>query len=59
MSRRDLILNAAADLIADFLYYDRKEDEDLGMDEIEEAITDGEVSVDEILEVFREALEAK
>ena len=44
------------DLVMDFLYYDRKEDEDLKVGEIEDAIKNGTVTVDEIVESFRKYL---
>ena len=56
-TKRDLILGVADDLMSRFLYYDRKEDDDLPVGAIEKAIVDGEVSVDEIVERFRAALE--
>ena len=54
---RDVILNAAQDTMAGFLYYDRKEDEELPVGAIETAIVTGEVSIADILEVFSKALE--
>lgn len=54
--RRKNILNTAHDLMANFLYYDRKEDEELPPGSIEAAIIDGTVTCDEILEIFRKAL---
>ena len=44
------------DMISDFLYYDRKEDEDLPRGEIEKMVKSGELTVDEIVEKFREEL---
>lgn len=55
-SRRDVILATLSDLIADFLYYDRKEDEELPRGAIEEAIAAGEITVDEIVAAFRTKL---
>ncbi len=52
MTRRETILAAAEDLAGDFLYYSRKEDEDLPRGAIEEAIESGEVTVDEIISKF-------
>jgi len=40
------------DLVADFLYYDRKEDESLPMGEIEKEIENGNLSVSDIVNVF-------
>jgi len=56
---RRSILDTAGDLMASFLYYDRKEDDDLPRGSIEQAIADGVVSVDEILSEFRKELEPR
>jgi len=50
---KELILMYVGDLAADFLYHDRKEDEDLPRGVIEAAIKNGVVSIDEILARFR------
>ena len=44
------------DLVKDFLYYDRREDEDLPVGEIERAVRDGEITVDEMVSAFRAEL---
>lgn len=54
-NRRKEILKRAQDLGGAFMYYDRKEDPDLGEGEIEAAITAGEITVDEIIAEFRKA----
>lgn len=59
MTRRELILATVRDLVVDLLHYDRREDEDLPVDAIEEAIANGEVMVDEILEEFCSQLRKK
>lgn len=46
------------DLVASFLYYDRKEDEDLPIGEIERLISKGTISIDEICSEFRLHLES-
>ncbi len=51
-SRREQILAYISDEIADFLYYDRKEDEDLPRGVIEETVRSGELTVEEIGEAF-------
>jgi hypothetical protein len=56
MTQKDYILGIVKDLCADFLYYDRKEDEDLSGDELEEAVKNGIVTIDEMVETFREVL---
>lgn len=45
-----------SDMVSNFLYYDRKEDEDLPRGAIEEAIEAGEISIREIVEAFRNEL---
>ena len=47
------IKNAVSDLVTDLLFYDRKEDEDLPMGAIEEAIKTGEITTAEIVNHFR------
>lgn len=42
-----------SDLIADFLYYDRKQDNNLPRGEIERMVTDGEITIDDMVESFR------
>jgi hypothetical protein len=53
---RDNILNTVDDLVGSFLYYDRKEDEDLPRGSIETAIANKEVSIDEIAAFFKAKL---
>lgn len=55
-SRSERILATVDDMIADFLYYGRKEDEDLPQGEIEAAIEAGEITVENIVERFAEKL---
>jgi len=50
---KQLILDAITDLVSDFLYYDRKQDEDLPRGEIEKAIKSGTITVDEIVAQFK------
>lgn len=56
-TRRQRILDRADDLAGNFLYYDRKDDEDLPPKSVEEAVAAGEVTVDEVVDAFRTALE--
>lgn len=56
MSRRQLILDTAADLAKNFIIYGRIEDEDLPGGEIEDALEAGEVTLDDILIAFRTQL---
>lgn len=57
MKRRELILANANDLARDFLYYDRKEDEELNVGEIQEAVENGELTKEEIIQEFKKQLD--
>ena len=48
MSNKEKILNSFDDVLSDWLYYDRKECEDLPVGFIEECFKNGEVNIDEI-----------
>ncbi len=54
---RQHILNAISDLVSDFVYYDRKSDEDLRVGSIEESIKLNEITVNEIIEAFKNAIQ--
>ena len=56
MSNKKQILSTVDDLVSNFLFYDRKEDEDLPRGAIESAIERGEISVDDIADRFRDLL---
>jgi hypothetical protein len=56
--RRDLVLGTVEDLVSSLLYYDRKEDEDLPVGEIEKSVLAGEVTVDEIVAEFARHIRA-
>ena len=56
MDRRQRIFVTVSDLVADLMYYDRKEDDQLPRGAIEEAIESGEITVDEIANHFRQLL---
>ena len=50
---KQMILGTVEDLVLNFLYYDRREDEDLPRGAIEEALANQYLTVDEIVEQFR------
>ena len=56
MNTRNLIIAAVQDLVADLLYYDRKEDEELGCGDIEKAISYRIITEEEIIEIFTSQL---
>lgn len=53
---RQKISNTISDLVVDFLYYDRKGDDELGVGDIDQAVKDDVISVDEMVYLFRAAL---
>lgn len=57
MTRKELIIANVKDLVSSLLYYDRKEDVDLPRGAIQEAIENGEITINEIQAVFQEELE--
>tara|TARA_B110000046_G_scaffold172374_1_gene194091 strand:+ start:1779 stop:1961 length:183 start_codon:yes stop_codon:yes gene_type:complete len=50
------IENTIEDLVSDFLYYDRKEDEDLPRGAIQKAVKDGLITKEQIIKKFAESL---
>ncbi len=56
MSAKEPIFRAVDTMVVDFLYYDRKGDEELPLYYIEEAVRTGTVSEDEIVAHFRSEL---
>lgn len=55
-TRAEHILGTVDDLVADFLYYDRKENEELPQGAIQAAILEGEISAELIIERFTAVL---
>jgi len=55
---KEQILGTVQDLVTDFVYYDRKEDEDLSADQLDKAVESGEITVDDMVAEFRKHLEA-
>ena len=58
-TRRQRILSTTTDLVSMFLYYDRKDDEELPRGEIEAAIEADEITAEEIAEAFTTRLYEK
>ena len=50
---KQLILDKVSDLVSDFLYYDRKEDSVLSIDDLKNAIKTNVITIDKIVEEFR------
>ena len=54
---KQIILDTISDLCSDFLYYDRKEDEYLTMEQLNEAVKNSEITIDEMVTEFRKHIE--
>lgn len=59
INKRQDILNVIHDMVSNFLYYDRTGDEDLGDGDIQENITAGNITIDEMVEEFKRCLTEK
>ena len=57
MKTKDRILGTVQDLVSNFLYYDRKGDEDLPVGMIDRAVAKGEITIDEIVDAFKSRLD--
>lgn len=53
---KNLILGHIRDLVSDFTYYNRKNDEELSSEDLQKAVKDGEITIDEMVEEFRKEL---
>ena len=51
-NKKSLVLDTIDDIIGDLVYYDRKEDEELGTGEIEEMLVNGDLTVQEMVDHF-------
>jgi hypothetical protein len=49
---KQIIINTVKDLCSNFLYYDRKEDEELSAEDLQNAINSGEITIEEIVAEF-------
>jgi hypothetical protein len=56
MTRKKTIMRVINDLVNDFTYYDRKEDDSLPRGAIQEAVSSGEITVAEIVGRFEKKL---
>lgn len=54
---KELILDKITDLCSNFLYYDRKEDEELSAKQLIESVKSGDITIDEMVNEFRKNLE--
>ena len=54
--KKELLKNALTDLVSKFLYYDRKEDEELTIEDVENLIDTESISKQELINLFDELL---
>jgi len=54
--KKQIIIDTVTDMVTDLLYYHRKEDEDLPVGAIEQAVEDGTITIDEILQILEKEL---
>ncbi len=54
---KQIIIDRIKDLCSDFLYYDRKEDEELSFKQLNKAVESGVITIDEMVSEFRKQLE--
>ncbi|WP_420582066.1 hypothetical protein [Reichenbachiella sp.] len=53
---KEQILSVIQDLVVKFTYYDRKEDEELTIENLHRAVLDGEITIDEMVKEFESKL---
>jgi hypothetical protein len=56
-TRKEIILAIVDDCVIDLVFYDRKDDDSIGVDGIDDAVADGEITVLDMVKVFQEKLE--
>jgi len=57
MTRKENILAAVQEQALDFLFYDRDDDSTLRPGDVQEAVTAGELTKEEIVKAFADALD--
>lgn len=50
--KKEEFLNAIEDAVADLFYYDRKDDEDLNLKDLNKLLESGEITLEEIVKTF-------
>lgn len=53
---KEIIMRTIDDMILDFLVYDRKDDEYLPRDVIEDMVKNGDLDIDEMIDRFKDSL---
>ena len=55
-TKKEIAVAIIKDTVADLLYYDRKEDEEMSREDIQRVFDDGLLTIDEAVALFREEL---
>ena len=55
-TKKEIVVSIIKDTVSDFLYYDRKEDEEMSREDIQRVFDDGLITIDEAVNLFREEL---
>ena len=58
LSKTETLNIAVRDLVSSLMYYDRKEDDELSREDMEELLNSGIVTLDDIADTFRDELKA-
>ena len=56
--KKQVALNAISDLVGELMYDGRREDEDLSVDDMEQLVESGTLTIEEMVEAFERALRA-
>ena len=59
MTKKELFLASVRDAVGRLFFYDRKEDGELTIEDVNELIESGEITLAEIVEVFEDEIAAK
>jgi hypothetical protein len=54
---KEIFLGLVRDSVSNLFYYDRKNDEDLSVNEVDQLIRSGQITLSEILEVFTDEIQ--
>ena len=55
---RKVIFDVIEDAVSDFFYYNRKEDEELSVGDLSDALETGTITIDEIVMAFKDSIES-
>jgi len=53
---KEIILDTISDMVTDLFYYNRKNDDELPIGEIEKLIKNGDITIDEMVNEFKNSI---